>query len=69
MTLADAISTAHTRSVADKCTTYINARVRLVRQPGTTGRTVEVTYSISDWFCSDSTVATVDDDGVIEYAS
>lgn len=43
------------------CTRYVNARVRY----NTTSAKIEVTYSHSDWFCSDSSVycANADDKG------
>ena len=61
-----AIERAHARSVRDQCTTHVNARVRLVRGATFGSYKTEISYTISDWFCSDSTVYTAQADGTGE---
>lgn len=65
-TIEQVIDLAHARSVRDECTTHVNARVRLVRGATVGSYTHEVSYSLSDWFCSDSTVYTAHPDGTGE---
>lgn len=59
MTFNHALNAALRQSIEDKCTKHINARVRLIHDQGAGARIPRITYSVSDWFCSDSTVYSV----------